>query len=179
MKRLNQSHNSLKAHVLYHRLVHDRALGIYDKERFMTYIALPKSVFYVNNDYINRRGLKGYWADLNQDYYNITFLKIIGNDEPQVRSYLEHFFDGEDSYKLYETYINDIYLKELFAETKIVNGIGDMETWYSWLPPAKYQALKGRRYCQVVKIVLADHNKAGDSHHLFWYVAKTKLFLLS
>ena len=40
---------------------------------------------------------------------------------------------------------------------------------------AKYLALKGRRYCQVVKIVLADHNKAGDSHRLFWCVPKARL----
>ena len=31
-----------------------------------------------------------------------------------------------------------------FAETKIVNGLGEPEQWYSLLPPEKYQALKDR-----------------------------------
>ena len=36
-----------------------------------------------------------------------------------------------------------MYLKHLFAETKIVNGLGEAEQWFSLLPPEKYQAAEG------------------------------------
>ncbi len=50
---LNPSHNSLKMHVMYHRLVHDRALGVWDRKRFIQYLALPRSANYVNPRYVS------------------------------------------------------------------------------------------------------------------------------
>ena len=62
-----------------------------------------------------------------------------------MRSYLEHFFvDANDYSRPTTPYINDQYLKQVFAETKIVNGLGDGEKLYSMLPPEKYQQLKER-----------------------------------
>ncbi|MFH0939839.1 MAG: hypothetical protein V1899_11270, partial [Planctomycetota bacterium] len=62
-----------------------------------------------------------------------------------VRDYLLNFFVKEDTFDSYAVYIRDDYLKEVFAEAKIVNGLGDMEKWYSLLnDPAKYQRLKER-----------------------------------
>ena len=141
---LNPSHNSLKAHVLYHRLVHDRAQGIYDKARFMAYIKLPRNVNYINRAYVRRQEVRRYLANLGANFQQFDMLPPVGNDEPLVRSYLMHFFRTEHTYQPYATYINDEYLKHCFAETQIVNGLGDMEQWYSMLPPAKYQALKER-----------------------------------
>ncbi|MCA9202350.1 MAG: hypothetical protein KDA59_04875, partial [Planctomycetales bacterium] len=88
----------------------------------------------------NRR----YAADLNANYEPQTMLTIIGTDEPLVRSYLEHFFIEEDSYQPYAPYVENNYLKRIFAITKIVNGQGDPERWYSMLTPAEYQQLKER-----------------------------------
>lgn len=141
---LRPAHNSLKAHILYHRLVHDRALGIYDKSRFMTYIALPRNVGYANPDYINAREHRDVKANLSSNYQGTTLLATIGNDEPLVRSFLSHFFVKASSIKPYDTYIKDTYLKPCFAEAKIVNGLGDMEQWYSMLTPSAIQALKDR-----------------------------------
>ena len=39
---LDPAHNSLKAHVLFHRLVLDRSQGKYDLDRFIEYLKLPK-----------------------------------------------------------------------------------------------------------------------------------------
>ncbi len=142
--RLNASHNSLKAHAIHHRLVHDRAKGVYDKERFMEYIKLPRRTVYMSPVYMKVRENQNNAANLSQDFRGQTRLPIIGNDEALVRGYLQHFFVNEESYRPYEKYLNDIYLKEVFAETKILHGLGDMETWYSWLSPAKYRALKDR-----------------------------------
>ena len=46
VSRLTPAFNSLKAHVLHHRLVHDRSAGKFDADRFMTYIKLPRSASY-------------------------------------------------------------------------------------------------------------------------------------
>jgi hypothetical protein len=141
---LNPSHNSLKAHVLYQRLLHERAMGNFDKERFMQYIQLPRTAVYMNPGYVQQNSRRRFRANLNQDFQFYTLLPIVGNDEPLIRSYLRHFFVEENAYSLYETYLSDDYLKEVFAETKVLYGLGDMEQWYSWLSPAKYQALKDR-----------------------------------
>lgn len=141
---LNPAHNSLKAHVLYHRLRHDRKLGVYDAERLLTYLKLPRNVPYANSAYINHKDRRDYKANLSQDYRQFTLFPPVGNDESLVRAYLMHFFVKADSYKPYDTYLRDTYLKPVFAETKIVNGLGDMERWYSWMSPSQYQALKDR-----------------------------------
>ena len=60
VKPLALKFNALKAHVLYHRLDHDRALGVYDAARFLEYVKLPRQVSYANNDYLKgfRRGAR-------------------------------------------------------------------------------------------------------------------------
>ncbi|MCH7685990.1 MAG: hypothetical protein IH899_04795, partial [Planctomycetes bacterium] len=141
---LDPVHNSLKAHVLYHRLVFDRSQGVYDKNRFMSYIKLPRNVAYINPKYMQLPESRRYQANLSTNYQPQTLLPIVGYDEPLVRSYLQHFFLKETGYKPYEPYIADVYLKHNLAETKIVNGLGDREQWYSMLPPAKYKQLQQR-----------------------------------
>ena len=142
--RLEPVHNSLKAHVLYQRLELDRSQGVWDADRFMAYIQFPRPCGYINPKYIARPEFEHIQADLNANYADYTFRPPIGNDEPLVRSFLLHFFVEADNFDAYLPYINDQFLKQVFAEAKIVNGIGDMEKWYSMLPPEAYQALKDR-----------------------------------
>jgi hypothetical protein len=137
-------HNSIKAHVLYHRLVHDRARGEYDADRFMAYVKLPRPTGYVEPKFMQLENSRRYPCNLNADYRSVTLLPPVGNDEPLVRSYLMHFFKEAANFDAFTSYIRDDYLKHTFAETKIVNGLGDPEQWYSMLPPAKYQQLKER-----------------------------------
>ncbi len=144
VKTLAPVHNSLKAHVLYHQLVHDRAKGVHDKDRFLAYIATPRHVSYINADFMKRETNRKYAANLSADFNATTMLPPVGNDEPLVREYLHHFFVKEATYKPYESWINDLYLKYNFAETKIVNGLGEPEAWYSMLPADRYQKLKER-----------------------------------
>jgi hypothetical protein len=141
---LNDVHNSLKAHVLYQQLVLDRSLGQYNKQRFMDYIKLPRQVSYVNRKYLALPMHFGRQADLATDFSKFTLHPPVGNDQSLVRSYLAHFFVAEADYKAYLPYLNDLFLKHLFAETKIVNGLGNAEQWYAMLPPAQYQVLKER-----------------------------------
>lgn len=141
---LAPAHNSLKASVLYHRLVHDRALGVYNKQRFLTYIQLPRNAAYIEPRFMRLRDSQRSRANLSQNFHAQTLLQPIGNDEPLVRSYLHHFFVTENSIAPYSQWIADSYLNRQFAETKIVNGLGDAEKLYSMLPPAEYQKLKER-----------------------------------
>jgi len=144
VRRLNPAHNSLKACVLYHRLVHDRALGVYDRDRFMEYVKLPRMIHYMRPEWLNRDENRRYQANLKADFANYAIWPPIVTDEPLVRDYLMHFFVMADSIAPFDEYIREDYLKKLFAETKIVNGLGDQEQWYAMLTPGEYQALKDR-----------------------------------
>ena len=110
----------------------------------MTYLQLPRPVSYVNPRYLAEPENRNFTANLGEDFRPVTLMSPIGDDEPLVRHYLQHFFVDEADYKAYEPYVNDVYLKHLFAETKIVNGLGDPQQWYALLPPDQYQQLKDR-----------------------------------
>lgn len=141
---LDKVHNSLKVHVAYHQLKHDRDSGIYDRKRFREYIRLPRRTGYINHDYIEKEKHRHHCADLNAVFFEQTGFPSIVNDEPLVRDFLQHFFVEDREYNAWLSYISDIYLKALFAETMIINGLGDMEELYSMLSPSAYQELKDR-----------------------------------
>jgi hypothetical protein len=142
--RLEPVHNAFKAHVLFHRLAFDRAQGVYDHARFVEYIKLPRHQPYMAQAWSNRQESRSWPADLNADYTQWTLLPRVGSDEALVRSYLKEFFLKSDSPKEYEPFINDVFLRHAFAETKIENNIGDPETWASQLPPELFRQLKDR-----------------------------------
>ena len=144
VSRLAPAHNSLKASVLYQRLEFDRSQGVWDADRFMAYIQLPRPSGYINAKYLAKPEFEHVQVDPNANYADYTLAQPIGNDEPLARSYLLHFFVEADKFDAYLPYIDDLFLKQAFSEAKIVNGIGDMEKWYSMLPPEAYQALKDR-----------------------------------
>jgi len=137
-------HNSLKAHVQYHQLVFDRLQGKYSKGRFLEYIKLPRRTNYVSKEMLKSENLRRFACNLNSNYNGSTLLTAIGNDEPLVRSYLAHFFLQAGNTKEFEPYINNVYLERLFAETKIVHGLGEQEQWASLLPPEQFRQLKER-----------------------------------
>jgi hypothetical protein len=143
-KRLSPVHNSLRAHVLYHRLVLGQLRGQYSQELLIEYLKLPRHVGYLSKAMQESDDLKRFACDLNSNYGGATLLAPIGNDEPLVRAYLSQIFIDAANTKAFEPYINDIYLRHLFAETKIVNGLGEPEQWASLLPPELFQQLKER-----------------------------------
>ena len=142
--RLAPVHNSLKAHVLYHRLALDRQRGNLNKDRFVEYLKLPRRVGYLSKRIAESEAFKNFPCDLSANYVVTTLLPAIGDDEPLVRSYLAAFLVDAPNTKEFEPYLNDIYLQQLFAEVKIVNGLGDAEQWAAQLPPAQFQQLKDR-----------------------------------
>lgn len=142
--RLDPVHNSLKAHVLYNRLLLDRSRGKYSEELLLAYLKLPRPVGYLSKTMQESEANRLFPCDLNSNYDGTTLLRAIGNDEPLIRSCLAHFFVEAGNTKEFESYVNDVYLKQLFAETKIVNGLGEPEQWASQLPPELFRQLKDR-----------------------------------
>ena len=143
VKRLTPAFNSLKAHVLYHRLAHDLKLGRVDRQLFLSYLTLPRRTGYVHARIAKPKDRDQKLVDFGEDFD--TELPSIGSDEALVRTYLMHFFAREEDFGAFTELIQREYLERLFAETKILAGIGDMERWYSLLDdPAYYEQLKER-----------------------------------
>ena len=142
--RLDPAHNSLKAHVLFHRLAFDRAEGVYDKGRFLAYLQLPRAQGYMAAAWSARAESRNNPANLGTDYTPVTLLPTVGGDEPLVRSYLAQLLVESADAKEYEPYVNDVWLRHLFAETKIVNGVGDADAWAAQLPPELLRQIKDR-----------------------------------
>ncbi len=123
-RRLDPVHNSLKAHVLYRRLKLDRSGGVHDRQRFLAYLKLPRQMFYVRAEVIRTLANRRHLANLGADYSSLTRMPAVGNDEPLLRAYLQHFFTNEGNYEPYRPYLSDTYLRQVFAETKIMSGQG-------------------------------------------------------
>ena len=142
--RLDPVHNSLKAHVLSRRLRLDRTRGVYDRQRFLEYLKLPRQAAYVRPEVIRKLANRRFLVNLQANYTTVTALPIVGNDEPLVRACLQHFFLREENFEPYRPYLADRYLKQVFAETKILAGQGDPARWAAWLTPEQYQRLQKR-----------------------------------
>ena len=173
---LDPVHNSLKANVLFNRLRHDQHAGLYDPERFLAYVKLPRNVSY-QRDEIRKQLPRGeYLAEPGRDF-GLVALPRIGNEEPLVREFLMHFFREAADYQKYLPWVRDDFLKRLFAESKIVNGVGDPLQWAALLPPDEYKRLKER-----VDIDFAPENPAvfgaGDAVKLTAFVKNVPALLV-
>jgi hypothetical protein len=137
-------HNSLKAHTIYQRLAFDRSRGTYNRDLFFEYLRLPRMQPYMSKAMLETDPNRQNPVDLNADYSPLTLLPPIRIDEQLVRDYLKHFFREMDSPKPFEPFVNDTYLKHLFAETKIELGLGETARWAADLPPELYAQIKDR-----------------------------------
>ncbi|MCF6284373.1 MAG: hypothetical protein L3K26_04210, partial [Candidatus Hydrogenedentes bacterium] len=151
---LAPAQNSLRVHVLYHRLAFDRTHGVYDHDRFLQYVKIPRVVDYVNPAYLKKPDNSRFAADLARNFEGSTALDLVRSDEELVAHYIRHYFATADGYDAYKPYIRERYLRRLFAETKLLQGAGDLEQWYSWLDPVAVDALKNR-----VDVAFAPENK--------------------
>ena len=142
--RLPPSQNSLKANVLFQWLEFERRQGRYDRDKFMRYLALPRPVHYINPDFLRRSQAQDVLVNLNQSFQPIADLPPIGVDEPLVRDYLAHFLRDAPDGKAFAEWIESNYLRRLFAETKLVYGVGDPESWFALLSPGEVKQLRDR-----------------------------------
>lgn len=143
---LGASFNSLKAHILFQRLVHDRALGKENEKRFLAYLSLPRNVSYIDPNWRKEKPeVWRYPANLGQDFFQLTkFPPAATNEEAVVKSYLLRYLKGSKDFSKFVSYLRDSWLRAVFAEAKITQGVGRPADWASLLPPAQFQALKDR-----------------------------------
>ena len=143
---LPASFNSLKVHVLHQRLIHDRVQGKENEKRFLDYLALPRNVSYLNPKWREEEPvLWRYPADLGRDYRKVTtFPSAQGGDELLVKSYLLKFLKDDRDTTKFAPYLSESWLRRVFAESKITNGIGKPSDWAALLSPSEFQALKDR-----------------------------------
>jgi len=142
--RLNATHNTLKAHVLYHQLQLDRQQGRRNKKRFLAYLKLPRPVSYAAKKFLESDAVRRFPCRLQDNYQDLTRLPAIGNDEPLVREFLLEFLKEAADTREFEAWIDDVYLRQLWAEAKLTHGLGNVERWASLLTPEQYQQLKDR-----------------------------------
>ena len=99
---------------------------------------------YIEPKYMEDETRRRYPADLNADFKAFTSCNPVRSDEALVRDFLSQFFVADKDFGAYAPYLRDTWVKPLFAEVKIVNGIGDQEKWYSMISPGQLKALKDR-----------------------------------
>lgn len=144
-KGLPPAFNSLKAHILRNRLVLDRTRGVYDRQRFMEYLKLPRPMPYMNPRYLQKVDGGRYPVDLNASFdFLSTGAVPVGSDEGLIREFVLHFSKTDSDWEPWAEWLNDAWLKPVFAEAKITSGSPDAEKWASWLTPVAYQALRDR-----------------------------------
>ncbi len=131
--------HSLKAHVLHHRLALDRRQGRYDRDLFLEYLAVPRTVGYAA---LETRGALSHSARLDQAFD--TGLPHVGSDEALVRDYLAVFFLRGDAPAAFLEPIRGDYLDRLYAETMLLAGQGDAARFVEVLGPAVVEALRDR-----------------------------------
>ena len=143
---LEPAFHSLKLHVLYHWLDMERRQGVYDRERFLRYLQLPRNADYVEPTYLKRDEFRYQpVGSLGMHFASLGLAPSPSDDEPLVRDFLTHFFAEAADWKPWDVYVRDVYLKRLFATTKVLLGQGDGERWHTLLnDPSYYQQLKDR-----------------------------------
>ena len=139
--------NSLKAHLLYQRLEHDRGRGVYDAARFLEYVKLPRNVFYINPVWRREQQVWNFPAELGVDFSAVTGRSAIGADDGLVRDYLLRLLATAPSPEGYAPYFEESWLKAVFAEARLTAGVDDpreAEKLASALSSEAYDALKRR-----------------------------------
>ncbi|MCE9579786.1 MAG: hypothetical protein K8W52_42105 [Deltaproteobacteria bacterium] len=138
---LDPAWTALKAHVLYHRLDHDRHQGHYDRARFMTYLALPRARGYTRQDWLKRFDS----ATIAQPgaSFGATDLAPVSDDEPLVRDYLYQFLPVEDG-KAFGEWLEPSWLDVELAVIRLVSGDPDVERWTAILGPTRLGHLRDR-----------------------------------
>ena len=142
---LEPMHNSLKASVLYRLLDHQRRLGVYDEALFRAYLALPRPVPYLpqpRREALQRAATQ--WVNFNYRPGRDIVLPPIGNEEPLVRDFLIELLKTANDTSRYSEFFEARWLDAIFAESKILHGVGKPEEWASKLTPDAYRALLDR-----------------------------------
>ncbi len=142
---LGSTHNSLKASTLYRLLDHQRKTGVYDENLFKTYLQFPRQVYYLP------REQRDTWQRQRADWVNFGYrpggsiiLPPIGQEEPLVKDFLLTFLKSVPNPDAYNQYFTSGWLNAVFAESKILAGIGKPGDWAHLLSADAYRQILER-----------------------------------
>jgi hypothetical protein len=140
--RLAPVHNTLIAQVLHWQLAADLKRGAVDRERLMRYLRLPRQRDYVNPRWLEQRGRAPMVAEGES---RVAGLAPIQSSEGLVRACLEQVFLDAADFSAFRELLEPSWLARVFAETKILYGIGDSQRWFAMIDsPSYYEALRNR-----------------------------------
>ncbi|MEM6572241.1 MAG: hypothetical protein AAF957_27750, partial [Planctomycetota bacterium] len=139
---LPDTFNSLKAHLLYRRLVLDLDLGTPDQERLLRYLRLPRDVHYVKLD----KRQRAVAANLGQSFDGATPFQAVGTDEPVVTALMSELLRDAGSYDPYLSVLPERFVQRVWAETKfLADDARDVDELVRMLGgPAAAERLKDR-----------------------------------
>ncbi len=151
-QRLPVSQNSFKGLVLGNILRLDMSERKFDRAVFLAYLDLPRAASYYEPKALARRPAELVNLDFSMNPQ--VPLPAMGDDSDLVRRYLEHFLQSADSVDDFAPFLNREYLDRVWAQTKILYGIGEESTWYSKLSPGDQKELRER-----VELRFPPHNR--------------------
>jgi len=141
-ERLPAGHNSFKAHVRYHRLAFELAHGRVDLARLLAYLKLPQQSPLRNATWIDAQP-GGALVDVDRECG--TGLPAIDDDDELLRACLLEVFRDMLEWEPLARYLDADVAGSLFAESKLLFGRGEPESWYALLGgPGRAEALRTR-----------------------------------
>lgn len=157
---LPEAYISLQAATLYQRLQIDLALGNLNLDRFLRYLRMPRaSDIVIQRAPLARTAL----AEPTQDFTALAIVPPIGDERALVRTYLEHFLKDAESTAKFDGLLKPEYLRSVFAETKLLNGVEPSERWYEMLNSNRRQQLRDRVELTLAPTNPRDHAASGPS----------------
>ncbi|MGI9469920.1 MAG: hypothetical protein ACR2NZ_00210 [Rubripirellula sp.] len=138
---LPPSYASMQASAAYRLMEANLEQGVFDRDLFERYLQLPRVSPIVHEDWQRRVNVR---ADLNQNFMSLALLPPVGNEEPLVRAHLAHFLRDAKDVSSFDKYLKPDYLRRVFAETKLMQGIGREEQWYRMLNASQRQAIRDK-----------------------------------
>ena len=159
-QQLSPVHNNFKAAVLFHRLSFDAQQNIFDRNRWLRYLAIPRQVAYSNQQWLRQGPNRGHVVKLNQGIPGVFPAITVQQDQHLSREALLKLLANETDTKNFAPYLDHKWLNKLFAEAKILAGIGEAETWFREIDEPTWTKEIGER----VDLQFALHNSTVVKH---------------
>ncbi len=138
VRTLPPSFNSLKAAATYRLLEANLAESVYDRALFLRYLQLPR-----NSPIVHRQlNQNSHRVNLSDDFTTMALLRPVGDEQELVRRYLEHFLREANDPSDFAKYLQPAFLTRVFAQTKLMSGVGDPKTWYAMLSASERKAVR-------------------------------------
>lgn len=147
---LPPSYNSLKASAAYRLMEANLQAGHWDKDLFIRYLRLPRQSHIVA-PILARAGNR---ANLGQNYSDVAFLPPVGNDQPLIETYLEHFLRDAKDFEEYTDLLQPDFVRRVFARTKLLAGVSNPQPFFEMLSAAERKELRDK-----VELTFAPQNR--------------------